>query len=99
MDPSQTGFGFLLISGDLHAVTQSRKREGQPEPFIFLDCPKDPQDQPKDKIHKARVVCLDDNVEGCFRVMERGVEGTIVEMPDNVSLDVKYRQGSTNVVL
>ncbi|KAK8109310.1 hypothetical protein PG984_015111 [Apiospora sp. TS-2023a] len=83
MNPSKTAFGFLLVAGDSFAVTQLRKREGLPDPFVFLDCPADVAEQSKDMIQKARVVCMTDSMEGCFRVMERGVEGTIVEMPDN----------------
>jgi chitinase len=85
MNPSQTAFGFLLIAGDSYAVTQLRKRDGLPDPFVFLDCPPDVTSQPKDNVQTARVTCMTDDLEGCFRVMERGVEGTIVEMPDNVS--------------
>lgn len=85
VDPNDTGFGFILITGDSHAMSSLKKRKDKPEPLVFLDCPPDVTSQPKDKIQKARVVCLSEDVEGCFQVMERGVEGTIVEMPDNVS--------------
>ena len=83
MDPSKTAFGFLLIAGDSFAVSNLRRRAGEPEPFVFLDCPTDVLDRPKNETQTARVVCLSDDIEGCFQVMERGVEGTIVEMPDN----------------
>jgi chitinase len=82
-DPSSGGFGFLLFAGDSYAVTQLRKRDGLPDPFVFLDCPKDVLDQPDSEIRRARVICLSDDLAGCFRVLEQGVEGTIVEMPDN----------------
>lgn len=36
-------------------------------------------------ISKARVACFSDDVQGCFRVMEQGVEGTLVELPTHVS--------------
>lgn len=85
LDPSKTAFGFLLIAGDSYVVTQLRKRDGLPDPFVFLDCPTDVTDQPKSKTQQARVTCMTDDLQGCFRVMERGVEGTIVEMPDDVS--------------
>jgi chitinase len=43
-------------------------------------------DQPRDKTtHTARVAYLSDDVVGCFAIMEQGVKGTIVEMPDNCS--------------
>ncbi|RSL51633.1 hypothetical protein CEP51_015172 [Fusarium floridanum] len=83
IDPNQTGFGFVLITGDSAAVSSLKKREDESEPLVFLDCPADVLEQPKNETRVARVVCLSENVEGCFRIMERGVEGTIVEMPDN----------------
>ncbi|KAJ6001245.1 hypothetical protein N7522_006472 [Penicillium canescens] len=78
------GFGFLLFAGDSHVVSQLRKRDGQPDPFVFLDCPSDMDAKDTDTTFTARVICLSDDIEGCFRVAERGVEGTIVEMPDNM---------------
>ncbi|KAL2683336.1 hypothetical protein Neosp_007806 [[Neocosmospora] mangrovei] len=83
IDPNQTGFGFVLITGDSAAVSSLKKREDEPEPLVFLDCPADVLEQPKNETQVARVVCLSENVEGCFRIMERGIEGTVVEMPDN----------------
>jgi hypothetical protein len=82
LDPTLSGFGFLIAVGDSHGLTQLKKRGGRPDPFVFLDCPEDVLDQPHDKPQKARVVCTSADVEGCFRVTERGVEGTMVEMPD-----------------
>lgn len=83
MNPSKTGFGFFLLTDDSHAVTSLRRRQGEPEPFTFLDCLRELRSPPTDKskIHTARVVCLHDDVAGCFRVLERGVEGTLVELP------------------
>lgn len=86
MSPNGGGFGFLLLAGESHAVSRLRRRDNEPEPFHFLDCPSNVTDAPKEQVHTARVVCLSDDLNGCFQVMERGVEGTIVEMPDNVSL-------------
>ncbi|KAJ9409038.1 hypothetical protein DTO045G8_3213 [Paecilomyces variotii] len=80
MNPSQSGFGFVLIAKDSCAVLTLRKRDGGPEPFVFVDCPTDTLDDPQDKVHTVRVVCLSDNIH--FRVMERGVQGTIMEIPD-----------------
>lgn len=85
MDPTVGGFGFFLVAGESYAVAKLRKREGEPEPFTFLDCPENPLGQVRNGTQTARVVCLSEDVEGCFRVMERGVEGTIIDMPDNVS--------------
>lgn len=86
MSPDGGGFGFLLLAGESHAVSRLRRRDTEPEPFHFLDCPSNVTDALPDHIHTARVVCLSDDLNGCFQVMERGIEGTIVEMPDNVSL-------------
>lgn len=83
-DPSDASFGFLLVAGDSFAVTQLRKRDGLPDPFVFINCPASVnENDSKDEIHTARVVCLSDDLAGCFRVMERGVEGTLVEMPED----------------
>lgn len=86
MSPNGGGFGFLLLAGESHALSRLRRRDNEPEPFHFLDCPSNVKDAPLDHIHTARVVCLSDDLNGCFQVMHRGVEGTIVEMPDNVCL-------------
>ncbi|KAM3426153.1 hypothetical protein NHJ13734_009626 [Beauveria thailandica] len=83
MDPGSSAFGFLLIAGDSHVVSNLKRRSGQPEPFEFLDCPKNTTSRPTDETQVARVVCFAHDLEGCFAVQERGVEGTIVEMPDN----------------
>lgn len=82
--PDKTGFGFFLVVGESHAVSKLRRRVGDPEPFTFLDCPANVTSRPDGEPQVARVVCLNEDVEGCFRVLERGVEGTVVEMPDNV---------------
>ncbi|EED18783.1 bacteriodes thetaiotaomicron symbiotic chitinase, putative [Talaromyces stipitatus ATCC 10500] len=84
MDPAQTGFGLMLIAGDSYAVTTLNKRsETDPEPFTFLNCPENVMDASQNEAQTVRVVCLSDDVEGCFRITERGVKGTIVEMPEN----------------
>ena len=85
-NPDRTGFGFFIVAGDSYAVSRLRSRDGEPEPFTFLDCPSNVMSRPDNHVQYARVVCLSENIEGCFRVMEQGVEGTIIEMPDNVSL-------------
>lgn len=85
MNPSNTGFGFMMITGDSFAVTNLKKRQGQPDPFVFLDCPGDVESRPPNETLRARVACLSDDVQGCFRVLERGIEGTIVDMPENAS--------------
>ncbi|SCO15302.1 related to chitinase [Fusarium fujikuroi] len=82
-DPTTSGFGFLLVAGDSHVVSSLRKRDGQPEPFVFLSCPEDVLDLPKESPRTARVTCVSGDLEGCYQIMERGVEGTVVEMPDS----------------
>ncbi|KAF9784244.1 hypothetical protein IL306_007712 [Fusarium sp. DS 682] len=83
IDPNETGFGFMLVTGDSSAVASLKKRDDEPDPPVFLDCPSDVLEQPQNQTQTARVVCLSEDVEGCFSLMARGVEGTIVEMPDN----------------
>src|SRR5690349_8362299 len=34
IDPNQTGFGFVLITGDSAAVSSLKKREDEPEPLV-----------------------------------------------------------------
>ncbi|EWZ93951.1 hypothetical protein FOWG_06589 [Fusarium oxysporum f. sp. lycopersici MN25] len=82
VEPASSGSGFLLAVGEPHGLTQLQKRDGRPDPFVFLDCPAGVLDQPVNQTQKARVVCTSQDVDGCFRVMERGVEGTLVEMPE-----------------
>lgn len=84
MDPSTTGFGFMIVSGDSSSVSNLKKRDGMAEPFVFLDCPSNVHEDDSSLVHTARVVCLSLDLKGCFQVLEGGVEGTIVEMPDNV---------------
>ncbi|TGO46100.1 hypothetical protein BCON_0345g00010 [Botryotinia convoluta] len=83
MDPSTTGFGFMIVSGDSSSVSNLKKRDGMAEPFVFLDCPSNVHEDDSSLVHTTRVVCLGLDLKGCFQVLEGGVEGTIVEMPDN----------------
>lgn len=83
-DPTSSPFGFLLVSGDSHVVSSLRKRHGEPKPFVFLDCPEDVLERLPDEARTARVTCVSGDLEGCYQIMERGIEGTIVEMPENV---------------
>ncbi|KFY47830.1 hypothetical protein V496_10420 [Pseudogymnoascus sp. VKM F-4515 (FW-2607)] len=95
-NPSKTGFGFFLVAGESHAVSKLKRQAGDPKPFTFLDCPANVTSQPDDQAQVARVVCLSEDVEGCFRVMERGVEGTVIEMPDNCAPGTFARAISLN---
>lgn len=92
MDPSNGGFGFFLISGDSHVASSLTKRDNEPDPFEFLDC-HGMENPLRSGISKARVACFSDDVQGCFRVMEQGVEGTLVELPNHVS-DLSLPRGS-----
>ncbi|KAK6215153.1 chitinase [Colletotrichum tabaci] len=83
IDPDKTGFGFMLITGDSYAVASMKKRHDNPDPLVFLDCPDKPNEQDGGKPQRARVACFSDDIKDCFQLMERGVEGTIIEMPDN----------------
>ncbi|KAG5803414.1 hypothetical protein H9Q74_012703 [Fusarium xylarioides] len=82
LDPVSSGSGVVLAVGESHGLVQLQKRDGQPDPFVFLDCPANVLDQPINQTQKARVVCTSEDVDGCFRVTERGVEGTLVVMPE-----------------
>ncbi|KAI8244852.1 glycosyl hydrolase family 18 [Colletotrichum sp. SAR 10_96] len=83
IDPDRTGFGFMLLTGDSYAVASLKKRSDNPNPLVFLDCPYKANEQQDGNSQKARVACFSDDVRGCFQLMERGFEGTIIEMPDN----------------
>jgi len=82
VDTASSESGYLLAVGESHGLAQLQKRDGRPDPFVFLDCPANVFDQPVNQTQKARVVCTSEDVDGCFRVRERGVEGTLVEMPE-----------------
>ena len=60
------GFSFLLLAGESYAVSRLRRRDNEPEPFHFLDCPSNVTGTPKDQIYTARIVCLSDNLNRCF---------------------------------
>ncbi|KAK2773012.1 chitinase [Colletotrichum kahawae] len=96
-DPAKTGFGFMLVTGDSYAVASLKKREDGPEPLVFLDCPVQKRDQAHDKPQQARVACFSSNIKGCFQLMERGVEGTIIEMPENCAAGTLARAISIEV--
>jgi chitinase len=79
-DPDKSGVAFFLIAGDSSAVASMTKRD---VPGLeFLDCPHDILERPDHELQRARIICLQSNVTDCFRVREKGVEGTIVQMPD-----------------
>ncbi len=84
-NPRGAAFGFVLVAGEKHVVSSLKKREGHPEPLTFLDCPADIDSTPSNHTHTARVVCLNDDIKGCFQLAEGGIEGTVIQMPDEVS--------------
>lgn len=92
MDPSSSRFGSMLLAGDSFAISTLERGDGEPEPFVFLDCPTDVLEQPEDNIQSARVVCFSHEVDACFQVVERAVEGTLVEMPDNLCAELDSYQ-------
>ncbi|KAM6513301.1 hypothetical protein FALCPG4_015741 [Fusarium falciforme] len=83
-DPNQICFGFVLVTGDSHAVSSLKKREDEPEPLVFLDCPPDILERPKNETQTATVVCLSEDVEDASGSWRGDVESTIDEMPDNM---------------
>lgn len=79
-DPNHSGVAFFLIAGHSSAVSSMKKRD---IPGLeFLDCPHDILERPDHELQTARIICMQSNVTDCFRVEENGVEGTIVQMPD-----------------
>ncbi|KAL6405545.1 hypothetical protein AUP68_11304 [Ilyonectria robusta] len=63
INPNQTGFSFVLVTGDSHSVSSLNKHEDEPEPLVFFDCPPYVFDQPRHEIQTTRVVCLSEDVE------------------------------------
>ncbi|RPA81152.1 hypothetical protein BJ508DRAFT_117192 [Ascobolus immersus RN42] len=82
-DLNHNGVAFLLIAGDTRDVASFRAKGGSRETLTFLDCPQDIFIASDTSPQVARVVCLSDDIEACFAVEEGGVEGTVVEMPEN----------------
>ena len=79
-EPNLSGVAFFLIAGSSTAVTSMKKRDNPG--LEFLDCPQDILSQPDHEQQTARVICLTANVTECFQVRQGGVEGTVVQMPD-----------------
>jgi len=80
-DPNYSGVAFFLIAGDSTVGLTSMKKRDNPG-LHFLSCPKDVLTRPNTEHQVARIVCSAPDVKGCFSVMEGGVEGTVVQMPD-----------------
>jgi hypothetical protein len=81
-DPNASGVAFFLIAGSSAAVTSLNKRDNPG--IVFLDCPSDVFSTSVRTIQTARVICMDDDLDKCFGVRYRGVEGTVVHMPEEV---------------
>lgn len=80
-DPDSSGVAFFLIAGGSDISLTSMKKRDNPG-LHFLSCPKDVLQKPNEHHQVARVICLDEDVSDCFRVRNGGVEGTVVQMPD-----------------
>jgi hypothetical protein len=61
-------------------VSSMKKRDNPG--LEFLDCPHNILERPDHEVRMARFICTQNNVTDCFRVKEGGVEGTVVQMPD-----------------
>ncbi|KAH6880448.1 hypothetical protein B0T10DRAFT_519409 [Thelonectria olida] len=87
-DPFQRWHAHLQVSGDSYTVAslwhEKRRHHDRPEPFVFLDCPLGILEQPLHMVQVARIACFHQQLYWCARnIFERGVEGTLIEMPDN----------------
>jgi hypothetical protein len=70
--------GFVLIDGSTQAVSSLNKRDGSH--LRFLDC----HTVVEDKRQSLRFVCSHHGPgSNCDQMMEGGIEGTVVKMPDN----------------
>ncbi|CAG7942048.1 unnamed protein product [Penicillium salamii] len=79
-NPNNSGVAFFLVAGSYTAVSSMSKRENPG--LEFIDCPSDILSRSNDEHQTVRVVCYSENVPDCFRVQEGGVEGTVVQMPE-----------------
>jgi hypothetical protein len=71
---------FFLVAGSYSAVTSMKKRDNPG--LEVVECPSDVLSRPDDEHQTARIVCTSEDVPDCFRVQHGGVEGTVVQMPD-----------------
>lgn len=77
-DPATSAFGFVLISGPKDVVSSFSKRDDSD--IEVVDCPSITSDERQ----TTRVVCTNDGEDSnCDEIFHRGLEGTVVRMPDN----------------
>lgn len=80
-DPSSSpAFGWVIIAGPHDAVTSAKvKRDGSPSDLRFVDCEK----AHNKAHHTARFVCTSDSPSSdCDDMLDGGLDGTIIELPD-----------------
>jgi hypothetical protein len=82
--PNDSGVASFLIAGGSDMGLTSIKKRDNPG-LHFLSCAKDVLQRPNEEHQVARVICLDDEVTNCLRVRNGGVEGTVVQIPDECS--------------
>ncbi|KAF2166320.1 glycoside hydrolase family 18 protein [Zasmidium cellare ATCC 36951] len=76
------GFGLVVIDGPQSAVASGKsKRDGSPSDLIFIDC----DHLRSEGMQTLRYVCAADDIatSDCNNFMKGGVEGTILELPDD----------------
>ncbi|KAG9759588.1 glycoside hydrolase family 18 protein, partial [Aureobasidium melanogenum] len=77
-DPNLGPFGFVLISGPKDVVASFSKRDDSH--MEFVDCPSINSTSRQ----KTRIFCNNDGPDSnCADVMENGLDGTVVRMPDH----------------
>ncbi|CAG8417708.1 unnamed protein product [Penicillium salamii] len=79
-NPNNSGVALFLVAGSYTAVSSMSKRDNLG--LEFIDCPADVLSRPNDEHQTIRVVCYSENVPECFRVLECGVEGTVIQIPE-----------------
>ncbi|KAF5671745.1 hypothetical protein FHETE_3958 [Fusarium heterosporum] len=76
-DPNSGAFGFVLIAGPKDSVSSFSKRDGSH--IEILDCPSITESGRQ----TARIFCSNDDLDSnCDDVLEGGIDGTVVRMPD-----------------
>ncbi|PKY09339.1 hypothetical protein P168DRAFT_324321 [Aspergillus campestris IBT 28561] len=77
-NPNDGAFGFVLITGPKDIVSSLSKRDGSHVEFV--DCPSITSSERQ----KTRLICTTDEEDSnCDDILDGGLEGTVVRMPDN----------------
>jgi chitinase len=80
-----------------------KKRDGSQMGIEFLDCPDDVRSLPRHELKSARVICLGEDINDCFPVLQGGVEGTLVSMPEECgsgfarAVSLEYAESKSHV--